>query len=115
MSEDARIKQLVGQRVREERIAAGYSRLDDFATAIGVDPTNLSRIERGERGLDSLVLARIAGVLNVPMDAFFDAERGQVLAMARGGDGQQDPMVMWGVELLEDMSYVERVVDERGW
>ncbi len=76
---------LVGRRVREERQAAGYARLEDFAAELGIDPTNLSRIERGERGLDSLLLARIATLLNVPMDAFFDAERGEVLSMARGG------------------------------
>lgn len=106
---------LVGRRVREERQAAGYGRLEDFAAALGIDPTNLSRIERGERGLDSLLLARIATVLSVPMDAFFDSERGAVLAMARGGGDPRDEMVEWGLELLADIDFAEGVVVERGW
>ena len=114
MPQESETKRLVGQRVREERTAAGY-KLEEFATALELDPTHLSRIERGERGLDSLLLARIAGVLNVPMDAFFDAERGSVVAMARGGEGERDPMVDWGLELLADMAYAEKVVADRGW
>jgi transcriptional regulator with XRE-family HTH domain len=106
---------LVGRRVREERQAAGYGRLEDFAAELGIDPTNLSRIERGERGLDSLLLARIATLLNVPMDAFFDAERGEVLSMARGGGGERDDMVDWGLELLADIDFAEGVIGERGW
>lgn len=106
---------LVGRRVREERQAAGYERLEDFAEALGIDHTNLSRIERGERGLDSLLLARIAALLNVPMDAFFDLERGEVLAMARGGNGDRDEMVDWGLELLADIDFAEGVIGERGW
>lgn len=114
MAAEKEVKQLVGQRVREERTAAGYN-LEDFATALEIDPTHLSRIERGERGLDSLLLARIAGLLNIPMDAFFDEERGSVLALARGAEGKHDSMVDWGLELLADMAYAEEVVDKRGW
>jgi len=106
---------LVGRRVREERQAAGYAKLEDFAAALEIDPTNLSRIERGERGLDSLLLARIAALLNVPMDAFFDAERGDMVTMARGASGERDEMVDWGLELLADVEFAEGVIAERGW
>lgn len=108
------VKQLVGQRVREERVAARY-KLEEFSAELELDPTHLSRIERGERGLDSLLLARIAGLLNVPMDAFFDEERGSAVALARGGEGQRDAMVEWGLELLADIAYAEKVVGDRGW
>lgn len=109
------LKKLVGQRIREERQAAGYTRLEDFAAVLEIDHTYLSRIERGERGLDSLLLARIATQLDVPMDSFFDPERGAVLALARGRTGERDAMVEWGLELLADIDYAEQIVAERGW
>ena len=36
-------------------------------------------------------------------------------ALARGGEGQRDSMVDWGLELLADMAYAEGVIDKRGW
>jgi transcriptional regulator with XRE-family HTH domain len=113
-SKENEIKRLVGKRIREERLTAGYT-LEKFAAESGLDPSHLSRIERGERGLDSLVLARIAGIVNLPMDAFFDEERGAAVALARGSKAQRDPMVDWGLELLADMAYAEQVVDARSW
>ena len=45
--EEQELRELVGRRIRAERKACGYERLEDFANRIGMDPSNLSRIEHG--------------------------------------------------------------------
>ena len=97
----------VGQRIREERERSGR-RLDDVARAIGVSESYLSRIERGERGLDSLVLRRIATELRVSMDRFF-IPAGLEHVHARSGEGTAlRPMIEWGRKVQEDLDFVLR-------
>ena len=89
---DEQMKQMIGQRIREERERRGMT-LEELAQAVGVASRGqMSRFESGERGVDSMLLHRIAVALEVPMDAFFDAERGQVLAMGRAGEAQSEAM-----------------------
>lgn len=57
---------VIGQRIRHEREAAGYTQAR-LAEIVGIDDTVLSKIENGQRGLDSLILRRIARALDVPM------------------------------------------------
>lgn len=60
----------IGERIREERTAAGLT-LWALAETLGTDPTNLSRIERGHRRIDSLLLYRISQALGVAVESFF--------------------------------------------
>ncbi len=115
---DEQMKQMIGQRIREERERRGMT-LEQLAQAVGVASRGqMSRYESGERSVDSTLLHRVAVVLEVPMDAFFDAERGQVLAIARAGEAQGEAMQRMadaGLELLADMEFVEELVGAHGW
>jgi transcriptional regulator with XRE-family HTH domain len=115
---DEQMKQMVGQRIREERERRGMT-LEQLANAVGVASRGqMSRYESGERGVDSMLLHRIAVALEVPMDAFFDVERGAALAMARTGDATDEAMQRMadaGLELLADMQFAEELVGARGW
>ena len=115
---DEQMKQMIGQRIREERERRGMT-LEELAQAVGVASRGqMSRFESGERGVDSMLLHRIAVALEVPMDAFFDAERGQVLAMGRAGEAQSEAMQRMadaGLELLADMEFAEELVGAHGW
>ena len=100
---------LVGRRIREERERLGR-RLEEVAGAIGVSESYLSRIERGERGLDSLVLRRISTELGVPMDRFFIPTSYESVH-ARSGEGStaaMKPMMEWGRKILDDLEFVLR-------
>jgi transcriptional regulator with XRE-family HTH domain len=97
----------VGRRIREERERLGR-RLEEVAGAVGVSESYLSRIERGERGLDSLVLRRIATDLQVPMDRFF-VPAGYECVHARSGEGSAaalKPMMDWGRKIQADLDFV---------
>ncbi len=115
---DDHMKLLVGRRIREERERRGMT-LEQLAHAVGLASRGqMSRCESGERGVDSMLLHRIAVALEVPMDAFFDAERGQALAMARGADSADESMqrmIDAGLELLADVEFAEELVDAHGW
>jgi len=100
---------LVGRRIREERERLG-KKLEDLAGAIGVSGSYLSRMERGERGLDSLVLRRIAAELKVSMDRFF-VPTSYESVHARSGEGSvaaMQQMIEWGRRVQDDLDFVLR-------
>jgi transcriptional regulator with XRE-family HTH domain len=108
---------LLGSRIRAERERRSLS-LDQLATRVGLsNRSQLSRIETGERGVSSVLLRRIALELGVPMDAFFDEERAEVLALARTGNASDvaiQRMVDEALELLADMEFAERMTRDHG-
>lgn len=57
-------KQHVGERVRALRAARDMSQ-GDLAKVLGIQPTNVSAIERGVRGLSLQQLAKLATALDV--------------------------------------------------
>jgi transcriptional regulator with XRE-family HTH domain len=100
---------VVGRRIREERERAGRN-LENLATAIGISNSHLSRIERGQRGLDSLVLRRIADELGVAMERFF-LPCSVECVHARQGSGEQramSRMINWGRQVQDDLAFVLR-------
>ncbi|MGH3091884.1 MAG: helix-turn-helix domain-containing protein [Gaiellaceae bacterium] len=98
-------RELVGRRIREERESAGYMNQRRFAELVGLDPSQLCRIELGQRNVDSVLLRRIADALEVSMDDFFE-ERRQELALARQGDADDEStqeMIAWTLGLRRDI------------
>ena len=113
MSEGAR--ELIGRRIREERLKAGYANQGEFADGVGLHATVLSRIETGQRGVDSVVLQRIADRLELPVDVLVREPKEQ-LALARQGDADDEAMsemIGWVDELLADMDTMARFVGRR--
>lgn len=108
------IRAAIGSRLRELREASGYARLGDFASLIGVDEPRLSRMERGERNISTLVLRRAAQVLEVPMDMFFEPASGPVALMRSESDGTAAAeMLDWAAELQRDLRAVRTYEDVR--
>ncbi len=97
-------RQVIGSRIREEREAAGYTQAE-LGAKVGVDSTVLSRIESGQRGLDSIVLRRLAATLDVPMDRFFSDK---AVVMARGEGEQVQAMIRWARHMKSDIEFVSR-------
>jgi transcriptional regulator with XRE-family HTH domain len=97
-------RSLIGSRIREERRAAGFTQ-QELAEQIGLDAPRLSRIENGERGIDSLVLRRIATAIEVPMDVFFE-DRVVVHGRGDGDDPDLSAMIDWARELRHDIQAV---------
>jgi transcriptional regulator with XRE-family HTH domain len=113
MSDSAR--ELIGRRIREERVRAGYDNQAAFAESVGLNPTVLSRIENGKRGVSSLVLQRIADRLEQPMDALV-REPQQAVVLARQGDADDEAMgamIGWADSLLADMETMARFVGRK--
>jgi transcriptional regulator with XRE-family HTH domain len=102
----------IGRRIKEERESAGYTQAQ-LAQAIGIDATVLSRIESGQRGIDSLILRRAARALDVPMERFFDVS--QPLALARGADGEHlAVMINWARKMKADLRFVREATSRYG-
>jgi len=95
---------LIGQRIKEEREKAGYTQAQ-LAERVAIDDSVLSRIENGQRGIDSLILRRVATTLDVPMDRLFAAP--ETLALARSNDSEQvRGMIEWARRMKADLSFV---------
>jgi len=54
----------IGQRIREIRVAKGFSQ-EKFASEVGLDRTYVGGVERGERNISVLNLLRIAKTLKI--------------------------------------------------
>jgi transcriptional regulator with XRE-family HTH domain len=105
--EEQDLRRRLGVRVRELRDNAGYSQAD-LAAKIGMDGPALSRIERGERGMDTLVLRRLAQTLETSMDVFLEpAATEVVLARADTDNATLGEMVIWARNLRSDIDAVE--------
>lgn len=63
----------LGARVREAREAVGWTQ-QDLADAIGVNRVEISMIERGDREMGVLRLARIAAALGITPNDLLSAE-----------------------------------------
>lgn len=112
--EENKLKEQIGSRIREERVRAGVKQ-EVLAEAVGIDAPRLSRIEQGKRGIDSLILRRIANYFSLPMDAFFAAPE-QEVALARRGDaadGAMQDMLGWARRLHRDAGFVEAELARR--
>lgn len=99
---------LVGRRLREERERCHF-RLEAAANELDVDKSVLSRIETGERGLDSVLLRRAAALYEVPMDAFFEEGHAELVIKARDIDGNRteaNAMADWAQRKLRELRFV---------
>ena len=62
------------ERLKQQRIRAGYIRQRDLADAAGVSPQVISYYEKGERLPDACILARLAQKLNCSVDYLLQLE-----------------------------------------
>ena len=65
------IDRYVGERIRERRIMLGFSQ-QQMADLIGVTYQQAHKYERGINRVSAGRLYKVAGVLGVPVDFFFD-------------------------------------------
>lgn len=97
-------QEIVGARIREEREARDLT-LQQLADQAGLDYTALSRVERNERGISSAQLRRVARVLEVDMDSFFERPS-EAVALLRA-DGDFSAMLAFGEALIRDIEFVQ--------
>ncbi len=106
--EGSTLKQLIGRRIREEREIRGLTGVA-LAAQLGITPDRLSRMETGQRGVDTLVLRRVANTFGLPMEAFFEQSREIALARRGGGDGEaMREMLDWARRLQRSGHLVEQ-------
>lgn len=109
---------LIGRRLRAERERNDMT-LDEAAGELGLSHrSQLSRVERGERGVDSLLLRRAAGLYGVRMEAFFsEPATRQIVVKARkgeAGDEKAQAMADFAQRKLADWQFVMRESNARG-
>ena len=56
-----------GERIQQIRIQNGYTQ-EEFAKALNIDRSNLSRIESGRRGCSLDLLVQLSGIFGVTLD-----------------------------------------------
>jgi transcriptional regulator with XRE-family HTH domain len=83
--------------------------LDAAASELGVHKSVLSRIENGERGLDSVLLRRAAGLYEVPMDSLFEEAPTGLVVKARDLATDMagvEEMSRWAQRKLSELRFV---------
>jgi len=64
-----------GRKVREKRVAKGWSQ-EELAARCGLDRTYIGALERGERNISLLSLKKISGALEVSLSSIVPQPRG---------------------------------------
>ena len=67
------IRHLYGERLRQIRLEKGVSQ-EALAAAADLHRTYVSSVERGERNVSIVNIARLAAALDVPIREFFPAK-----------------------------------------
>jgi transcriptional regulator with XRE-family HTH domain len=80
----------------------------DLANAVGISPSYLSRIESGERALNTVLLSRLANALKVAVDDLFPRDPAvAMMRIGRSDDLQIQQMIDFAQRLREDIDVVE--------
>jgi len=103
----------IGQNIRTARERKGLN-LQQLAARVGGDASRLSRIETGERGIDSVLLFDLADALEVSVDSLLSTGRLAAFARAEQQPGEDDPHVRWGVRMIEEIQSSDRLVKRYG-
>ncbi|MDR2167282.1 MAG: helix-turn-helix domain-containing protein [Clostridiales bacterium] len=62
---------MIGQNVRKQRIYAKYS-IEEISKILGLSPAAVGLMERGDRGITSYNLYKLAGIFGISVGAFYD-------------------------------------------
>ena len=65
------IKEQVGKRIKELRLAKNMSQ-EDFAFKCGLDRTYITSLERGKRNVSLINLEKIANAFEMTLSEFFN-------------------------------------------
>jgi transcriptional regulator with XRE-family HTH domain len=66
-------KDKLGKRVKELRLALGYSQ-EAFAHECGLDRTYIASLENGKRNVSIINIEKISSALNLSLREFFNSE-----------------------------------------
>jgi Zn-dependent peptidase ImmA (M78 family)/transcriptional regulator with XRE-family HTH domain len=102
--------QELGARVAEARKVAQLSQAE-LATAVNLDRTAITKLESGERKLDSLELVRIAGVLKRSIDWFLSPPLPAVVSRRKRRDTTDESRAD---AVLEGLAHDVKLVTELG-
>jgi transcriptional regulator with XRE-family HTH domain len=90
------VRELIGRRIRAERLRAGHLDPVAFAASLGIEPARLAQIEAGECEITSVFLQEVADRLELPLSLLVRERR-------EGVDPAFPEMVGWSEALLADM------------
>jgi transcriptional regulator with XRE-family HTH domain len=66
-------KQKLGERIKKLREELGLSQ-EDIASKLGLPRPSVSQIESGQRDINSIELAKLAGIFEIPTDSLLSSE-----------------------------------------
>src|SRR4051812_43045925 len=84
------IDRLVGSRVRQRRMQLGVSQ-EQLAAALGITVPQVQKYEKGVNRIGASRLHKIAGLLGVPIGAFFEVHAGAQSREPEAGGAEAEP------------------------
>jgi transcriptional regulator with XRE-family HTH domain len=98
-------------RIIEARRTANLSQ-QEVASALGLEPTAISKIENGARDVSSTELARIAQVCGRSLSWFFGDEDSSVVMSLRSGGASTEALkdLAWANEFAEAFAFLKKMV-----
>lgn len=93
--------QIIGEMIREKRIAAGLT-LEDVAIKINVTPKTLQRYETGERKIKLDTIMELSQILFFDYDAFMAEAKRRLAANSNESDIEADASSTYGKYYIDE-------------
>ena len=103
-------ERVLGRNIAKARQYAGLSQ-SELANLVGLDRSAISRIEAGERRVDSIELVDIARALGVSESSLLRAEEAEVLQL-RAPEGKPEEIkrqIAWVNNFIEDYEFLKEL------
>ncbi len=102
-------REVLGQRIAETRKKVGFSQ-EQLAVAIGLERTAITRIEKGQQGLDTLQLSAIAEALGCsPLVFLTESSEQPIEVLLRAPDAEREDVrsyLRWIDEFVRDYEFL---------
>ncbi|MBE0448525.1 MAG: helix-turn-helix transcriptional regulator [Actinobacteria bacterium] len=103
-------ERILGRNIERARQYSGLSQ-SELANLIGLDRSAISRIESGERRVDSIELVNIARALGISESSLLKTEETEILYL-RAPEGEQEEIkqqVEWVNDFLEKYEFLKEI------
>lgn len=103
-------QEMLGKNIESARLKAGFTQ-QELADLVGLDRSSISRIETGTRGVDSILLVKIASVLGVSERLLLEPIQEEALCL-RAPESSPDEIkqqINWVNDFLDNYEFLKEL------
>src|SRR3990172_6744021 len=103
-------QEVLGKNIEGARLKAGFTQ-QELADLVGLDRSSISRIETGTRGVDSILLVKIASILGVSERSLLETiqEEALYLRAPESSPNEIKQQINWVNDFLDNYEFLKEL------